>query len=161
MNLITPDFGLLFWQTITFLAVLFILKKFAWKKILNTIKNREQIISDALESAKKAKLAIEQLKSNNKILIKEAIIERDKILKDTILTKKLIIQDAKIEAEKIKNKNILNTKVIIAREKEIAIKDLKNYVVKFSLNITEKLLRKELKLDKSQKDLINNLLKNF
>jgi F0F1-type ATP synthase membrane subunit b/b' len=77
------------------------------------------------------------------------------------LTKKLIIQDAKIEAEKIKNKNILNTKVIIAREKEIAIKDLKNYVVKFSLNITEKLLRKELKLDKSQKDLINNLLKNF
>jgi F-type H+-transporting ATPase subunit b len=158
MSLITPDFGLIFWQTITFLIVLFILKKFAWKKILNTIKERENTIKDALESAKKARLAVDQLKSNNEILIKEANLERDKILKDAISTKNLIIEDAKVEADKLKNKTILDAKVIINREKESAVSFLKNYTVSFSLKIAKKLLQKELKSDKSQKDLINSLL---
>jgi len=161
MNLITPDFGLIFWQTITFIVVLLILKKFAWEKILNTIKDRERTISEALKSAEKAKLAIEQLKSNNKILIKEASIERDKILKDAMLTKKSIINSAKIEVEKFKSKTILDSKIAINREKEAAILYLKNYSADLSLRIAEKLLKRELKSDNVQKDLINNLLKNL
>lgn len=160
MSLITPDFGLIFWQTLTFLMVLFILKKFAWKKILDAIKNRENTIREALESARKARLAVDQLKSNNEILIREANLERDKILKDAMSTKNSIIEDARIEADKLKNKTILDGKVIIDRERESAISFLKDYTVNFSLKIAEKLLQKELKSDKSQKDLINSLLNN-
>lgn len=161
MNLITPDFGLIFWQTVTFLVVLFILKKFAWTKILDTIRDREDAIRKALESAKKARLAMDQLKSNNEILIKEANLERDRILKDAMSIKKSIIEDAKVEANKVKDKVILDSKTIINREKESAISFLKNYTVDFSLKIAEKLLKKELKSDKSQKDLINSLINNF
>jgi F-type H+-transporting ATPase subunit b len=161
MNLITPDFGLIFWQTVTFIIVLLILKQFAWEKILNTIRDREKTISEALKSAEKARLAIEQLKSNNEILIKEASIERDKILKDAMLTKKSIIDSAKIEVEKFKSKTILNSKIAINREKEAAILYLKNYSADLSLRIAEKLLKRELKSDNVQKDLISNLLKNL
>jgi len=161
MNLITPDFGLIFWQTVTFLVVLFILKKFAWTKILDTIKNREDAIKKALESAKKARLAMDQLKSNNEALIKEANLERDKILKDAMSIKRSIIQDAENEAKKVKNQAILDSKIIIDREKKLAISFLKDYTANFSLQIAEKLLRKELKSDKSQKDLINSLISNF
>jgi len=161
MNLITPDFGLIFWQTVTFIVVLLILKQFAWERILNTIRDREKTISEALKSAEKARLAIEQLKSNNEILIKEASIERDKILKDAMLTKKSIIDSAKIEVEKFKSKTILNSKIAINREKEAAILYLKNYSADLSLRIAEKLLRRELKSDNVQKDLISNLLKNL
>lgn len=161
MNLITPDFGLIFWQTVTFIIVLFILKKFAWEKILSTIKDREKTISEALNSAEKARLAIEQLKSNNEILIKEASIERDKILKDAMSTKKSIIESAKVEVEKFKSKTILDSKIAINREKEAAILYLRDYAADLSLRIAEKLLKRELKSDSVQKDLINNLLKNL
>jgi F-type H+-transporting ATPase subunit b len=160
MNLVTPDFGLIFWQTLTFVVVLLILKKFAWQKILDTIKSREESIKEALESAKKARLAIDQLKSNNEILIKEANLERDRILKDAMSIKKSIIDNARIEAEKVKDKTISDSKMIINREKDSAISFLKNYTVNFSLQIAEKLLKRELKSDKSQKDLINSLINN-
>lgn len=161
MNLITPDFGLIFWQTVTFVIVLFTLKKFAWETILSTIKNREKTISEALNSAEKARLAIEQLKSNNEILIQEASIERDKILKDAMSTKKSIIESAKVEVEKFKSKTILDSKIAINREKEAAILYLRDYAADLSLRIAEKLLKRELKSDSVQKDLINNLLKNL
>ena len=160
MNLVTPDFGLIFWQTLTFVVVLFVLKKFAWQKILDTIKSREESIKEALESAKKARLAIDQLKSNNEILIKEANLERDRILKDAMSIKKSIIDNARIEAEKVKDKTISDSKMIINREKDSAVSFLKNYTVNFSLQIAEKLLKRELKSDKSQKDLINSLINN-
>jgi len=158
MNLITPDFGLIFWQTITFLTVLIILKKFAWQKILTTIKDREKSINEALKAAEKAKLSIEQLKLNNEILIKEANLERDKILKDAISVKKSMIENAEKEAKNVKSKIMLDSKISINREKKLAIIALKNYSAELSLKIAKKLLRRELSNEKSQKDLINSIL---
>lgn len=161
MNLITPDFGLIFWQTITLISVLWILKKFAWDTILSSIKDREKTIEDSLRLVEKAKGEMKKLQLNNETLLKEASMERDRIFKDAISAKKLIIDEAKSEAEKVNNKMISEAKLLINREKEMAIIKLKDQSAKISISIAEKLLKKELKLDSDQKNLINKLVKTF
>lgn len=161
MNLITPDFGLIFWQTITLISVLWILKKFAWDTILSSIKDRERNIEESLRSAEEAKKEMEKLQLNNEALLKEASLERDKMLKDALSTKKLIVSEAKVEAKKVSDKMILDAKLSIGREKEKAMLQLRDESVKISINIAEKLLKKELKSDNSQKNLINKLIETF
>ena len=87
MNLITPDFGLIFWQTVTLISVLLVLKRFAWNTILSSIKEREKNIEESLKSAEKAREEMEKLQLNNEALLKEASLERDKMIKDAISTK--------------------------------------------------------------------------
>jgi F-type H+-transporting ATPase subunit b len=118
----------------------------------------QQAINEALKAAEKAKLSIEQLKLNNEILIKEANLERDKILKDAISVKKSMIENAEKEAKNVKSKIMLDSKISINREKKLAIIALKNYSAELSLKIAKKLLRRELSNEKSQKDLINSIL---
>jgi F-type H+-transporting ATPase subunit b len=158
MKLVTPDFGLVIWMTLTFLTVLFLLSKFAWKPILKMIGEREKSIEDALLSAVKAKEEMAKLTSNNELLLKEAQIERDALLKSARETKDQIIAEAReratIEAERL----ISVARETINNERQKAIVEIKNQVATLSLEVAEKLVRKELSSDANQKALAESLV---
>ena len=161
MNLITPDLGLIFWQTIILLVVGWILKKYAWKPILHTIKKRENFIESALKSAEKAREETIQLHANNKKLIEEVKQERAKIIKETKDTEKFIIEKAKEKAQKVTAEMIEKARVAIQNEKEDAIILLKDQVGLFAIQIAEQLLRRELTTKKEQEAFIRNTVKKM
>lgn len=158
MELVTPGLGLVFWMVISFSIILFILKKFAWKPILKALKDREITIDTALKSADKVKEEMEQLKTDNEKIIKEAKNERDNLLKDARQVKDKIISEAKQIANSEAKKIIENAKGKIESEKEAALDEIKNQVAGFSIEIAEKILKKKLEKTKDQKDLINELI---
>ena len=161
MGLVTPDFGLIFWMTLSFLIVLFLLKKFAWKPILKSLKDREDTITDALESAEKAKDEMARLKSDNQKILQEAKVERENMLKDAREVKDKIISDAKKEAGVEADKIISSAKTQIQNEKAAAINEIKEQVVTLSIDIAEKILKKNLATDNSQKEFAKTLLKDI
>lgn len=149
--------GLFFWQSVIFLVLLFLLRKYAWKPILNSVNEREQKISDSLELAEKTKAEMKALQSENENLLKEARAERDSIVKDAKETATRMIEEsksaAKVEAEKI----MVATRQAIEHEKAAAIAELKTQVASFSLEIAEKVVRGELASDDKQKALAEKL----
>lgn len=161
MKLVTPDIGLLFWMIVSFGIVLFLLRKFAWKPILSSLKAREESISDALNTAKKAKEEMAALKSDNEKLIQQARAERDTMLKEARDTKDAIIAEAKAKAQAEANKIMTGARETINTEKNAAIADLKNQVASMSIEIAEKILRQELSKDEKQKSLMENLMKDI
>jgi F-type H+-transporting ATPase subunit b len=161
MNLITPQFGLIFWMVVTFLTVLFILKKFAWKPILSALTEREKNIQDALDTAKKTKEEMTALKADNERLIQEARAERDQMLREARDTKDAIIAESKSKAQAEANKILAAARDTINTEKNAAITELKNQVASMSIEIAEKILRHELSNDEKQKALVNNLIKDI
>ena len=160
MQLVTPAIGLMFWTVVIFILLLVILKKFAWKPILKAVDDRNNSITEALSSAEKAKAEMEQLSANNEKILQEARIERDSIIKEARAIKENTISEAKnkasIEAEKI----ILSAKEQISNEKMKAMTALKNEIADLSIQMAEKILKSELKDEKSQKKLIEETLKN-
>jgi F-type H+-transporting ATPase subunit b len=158
MELVTPGIGLIFWTTLSFLIVLFLLKKFAWKPILTTIKEREDSIEDALNAAEKAKEEIKRLKTFNENVLNEAKAERDNILKSAREAKDAIIVEAKERAGKEADKIIDQAREAIQNEKMAAITDLKNQVATLSIEIAEKILKEQLSDEQKQKSLINNMI---
>lgn len=161
MDLIKPAFGLIFWMTISFLIVLFILKKYAWKPILDILKEREDSIEKALNEAKRAREELIFLKAANKDLINEVRAERDKILKEAKDIKNEIIAEAKIKAKEEADKMIKLAREAINNEKKAAIAEIKGQVAVLSIEIAKKILRSELSEDKKQKALISNLLEDI
>lgn len=160
-KLIQPEIGLIFWMTVSFAIVLYILGKFAWKPILKALSDREQSIEDALNTAKKAKEEMIALKSDNERLLNEARAERDKMLKEARDTKDAIIAEAKGKAQTESNKILASAREAINNEKMAAITELKNQVAKMSIEIAEKILRHELSNDEKQKALMDNLIKDI
>lgn len=158
MELVTPEFGTVFWMSLSFLMILFILKKFAWKPILSALKERETSIDNALRSADKAREEMEQLKADNEKIIKEAKNERGNLLKDARLVKDMIISEAKEKAITETEKIIEDARVKIESEKDAALDEIKNQIAIFSIEIAEKILKKKLESTKDQKDMINDLL---
>ena len=161
MDLITPAFGLIFWQTIIFLVVLFILGKFAWKPILGALKTREDSIDDALKSAVKAKEEMANLTANNEKLLIEAKQERDKMFKEAGKIADEMKDQAKEDAKVIGDKMIEEAKSLIENEKNDAIRQIKDQVAELSIQISEKLLKKNLSDDKSQQELIKGYMKDI
>lgn len=161
MDLVTPGIGLIFWQVVTFLILLIILKKYAWKPVLNAIKAREERIKGALESAEEAKLEMKQLKADNEIIIKEAKDERNKLLQEARDLKTHMIEEAKTQAGDEAKKIIEGAKLKIESEKDAAISEIKELVATLSVEIAEKILKKELDDKKDQQDLIKNSLKDL
>lgn len=159
MELVTPDIGLIIWQTIVFLAVLFILRKFVWRPILGALKSREFQIEDALRAADQARDEMEQIKMDNEYLLYEARIERDQMIKDATVVANKIKDDAKAETSKISEKMIEDAKSTIDNEKKSAMDEMRNLVSSLSLEIAEKILRENLKEEKSQKALVDKFLK--
>ncbi len=160
MELVTPGIGLIFWMTLSFGIVLFILGKFAWKPILKALKDREGSIQDALDTAKRTKEEMAALKSDNEKLLNQARAERDLMLKEARDTKDAIIAEAKNKATIEANKMIKSAREAINTEKMAAIAELKSQVATLSVEIAEKILRHELANDDKQKALMADLLKD-
>jgi F-type H+-transporting ATPase subunit b len=158
MNLVKPEFGLIFWMTVTFLIVFFLMKKFAWGPILNMIHEREESIETALASAEKAKEEMAALQMSNEKLLAEARIEKDKMLKEAREIKETMINDAKDLAQKEAQRMIAEARKSIQNEKMAAINELKNEVAVMSVEIAEKVIRKDLSKDENQKALVASLI---
>lgn len=161
MKLVTPDFGLVIWMTLTFLTVLFLLSKFAWKPILKMISDREKTIEDALLSAEKAKQEMARLTANNEALLREARSERDAMLKEARETKDQIINEARSKATVEAERLIAIARESITNEKMAAVTELKNQVAQLSLQVAEKLVKQQLSTDEKQKELANTLISDL
>ena len=159
MDLLTPGTGLIIWQLVIFLALFFFLAKFAWKPILASLKEREESIQTALDSAVKAKEEMAQLQAGNEQLLKDARLERDKIIRDARDAGNRLHDQAQADAKKISDKMIDDAKAVINTEKNAAMRDVKAQVALFSLQIAEKLIKKNLSSDQAQKDLVSEFLK--
>ena len=160
MDLVTPEFGLIFWTLITFLALLFILKKFAWKPILGAVSEREQSIRDALASAAEARKEMQDLQADNERILKEARVEREAMLKEARQLKNKMIDDAKQDAKLEASKLITQAQAAIEVEKKAAISDLRSQVAKISISIAEKVVREELSNTEKQEKLVESMLDN-
>lgn len=158
MALVTPDIGLIIWQLIIFLIVLFVLRQFVWRPILGALKTREFQIEDSLRAAEEARKQMEQIKMDNEYLLYEARIERDQMIKDATTVANKIKDDAKAETSKITEKMITDAKAAIENEKRAAMQEMKDLVSSLSVEIAEKILREKLKEDKSQKELVEKYL---
>ena len=150
--------GLFIWQTVLFLALLFLLRKYAWKPILNAVNEREEGIKKALESADNAKLEMENLQADNQKLLKEARLEREAMLKEARDIKNKMIEDAKDEAKSEANNLIAQAQAAIDTEKKAAIADLKSQVANLSIDIAEKVVREELSNKDKQVKLVESML---
>ena len=156
--MIEPGIGLLFWMTLTFIILLFLLAKFAWKPILNAVNQREVTIIDALNQAKLAKLEMAQLKEDNERILREARAERDGILKEARDMKDKIVSQAKESAKAEGEKMIEAARQSIQTEKIAAMADIKNQIGTLSVNIAENILREKLNNDGAQNALVENIL---
>jgi|TARA_B100001559_G_C16305799_1_gene531842 F-type H+-transporting ATPase subunit b len=152
--------GLFFWQTIIFILLIFLLKKYAWKPILDAVNEREEGIKNALLSAEKAKEEMASLQSDNEATLKKARAERDSLLKEAREIKQQLIDDAKNEAQSEAKKIISQAQETIQNEKKAAISDLKNQVASLSIDIAEKVLKEKLSDDKTQMNLVKDLVKD-
>ena len=157
MNFTAPE-SLIFWTTIIFVVFFFLLKKFAWKPILGAVKSREESINNALESAEKAKLEMQNLQADNENLLKEARAERETMLKEARDMKNKMIDDAKAEAQTQANSMIAQAQAAIESEKKAAMAELKSHVAGLSLDIAEKVVRQELANKDKQLALVDSLL---
>lgn len=156
--LVTPELGLLIWTSIAFLTVLFLLKKFAWKPILEAVQKREQTINDAVKAAEHARMEMAQMKNTNEQLIKEAREERDGILKEARDQRDAIVSEAKVKAQVEVDRMLNSARETIKNEKLAAIAELKNQVASLSIEIAEKVLKAELSSENKQNTVINNLV---
>jgi F-type H+-transporting ATPase subunit b len=150
--------GLFIMQTVLFLALVFLLKKFAWKPILDAVNEREEGIKNALLSAENAKKEMQNLKSDNEKLLADARLERDSMMKEAREIKDKMINDAKTEAQTAGQKMIEQAKASIQSEKNAALAELKSQVSTLSLDIAEKLLKDELSNKESQTKLVEKML---
>jgi F-type H+-transporting ATPase subunit b len=158
MKLLTPEIGLLVWTLLAFLVVFFILKKLAWPAIIKGLRDREQGINDALATAERVKSEMAQLKSENEALLATAREERAQLLKEARETKDRIINEAKEQSKIEANKIIADAQAAINVQKMAALTDVKNQVGKLVVEVTEKVLRRELGNKDSQEAHIKEMV---
>ncbi len=144
MQLLTPDLGLLIWTLLAFLIVFFLLKKFAWPAIIKGLSEREQNIANSIATAEKIKLEMAQIKNDNEAFLVKAREERAQLLKDAKETKDKMISEAKEEARAQAARIVADAQVTINNQKLAAITELKNQVGNLVIDVSEKILRREL-----------------
>ena len=154
------SFGLFFWQLLIFIFLVLLLKKFAWKPILDTVNERESSIKDAMSEADKARNEMAAIKESNQKVLKEARAEREALLKDARNTGAEIVAQAKTDAKTEANKIISQAQDAIQNEKRAAVNELKNQVAQISLEIAEKVIDTELANKDKQAQLVDKLLKD-
>lgn len=157
MDLLIPSFGLLLWTFLAFFILLFILKKFAWKPILNSLKERENGIADSLATAERAKAEIAQFKNENELLMAKAREERADLLREAKITKDRIVNEAKEQAKVEANRIIADAQEAINNQKMAAIIEVKNQMGNLVLDVAEKVLRRELSNKGEHEKFINEL----
>ena len=159
MELVTPDIGLLFWMLLSFSIVLLILKRFAWKPILTALKNREDSIEEALEKAQLAREKTEQAKTEVEKMIIEGRVEKERLLKQA---KEDIVTYKRQAQERVDEQMSLQLKTVnqeIDQQKRVAIEDLKTTVASLAVEISEKILKKELDDTRAHDDFIKDSIK--
>lgn len=152
------SFGLFFWQSLIFIGLILLLKKFAWKPILDAVNEREEGIKNALLSAENARNEMKNLQSDNQRILQEARMERDVMLKDASEMKQKMIADSKTEAQAVGLKMIEQAKTAIEAEKNAAMAELKAQVSNLSIEIAEKILKDELSNKETQVKLVEKML---
>ncbi|MBL7734508.1 MAG: F0F1 ATP synthase subunit B [Chitinophagaceae bacterium] len=157
MDLLIPSFGLIIWTLLAFLIVFFILKKFAWKPILQSLQERENTIADSLATAERARAEMAQFKSENEALLAKAREERGQILKEARDTKDKIINEAKDQAKAEANKIISDAQAAIHQQKMAALTDVKNQIGQLVIEVSQKVLRRELGNSAEQENYIKQL----
>jgi len=157
MQLLTPGFGLILWTLLAFIIVFVILKKYAWRPILESMSKREQGIADSLATAEKVRGEMALLKSENEALLVKAREERTLMLREAKETKEKIINDAKEQAKIETDKIIADAQSAINQQKMAAIVDLKNQVGNLVIEVSEKILRRELSSKQEQENYIKTL----
>ncbi len=150
--------GLFFWQLVLFVGLVLLLRKFAWKPILDAVEKREDGIQNALEAAENAKVEMQNLQADNDKLLKEARAEREAMLKEARELKTKMIEDAKTEAQEQANTIIEQAQAAIESEKKSAMAELKGQVAGLSLEIAEKVVRQELSNKDKQVQLVESML---
>ena len=161
MELVKPAIGLVFWMIVSFSIILFILRKFAWKPVLNMIKERENSIEDAIQSAEKARKEMKDLQASNEKILAEARLEKDNMMKEARDAKESILNEAKAKAKEEADRIISSARETIQNEKNAAVTELKNQVALLSIEIAEKILKQNLSGDEKQKELVNTLMKDI
>jgi F-type H+-transporting ATPase subunit b len=157
MDLLIPSFGLIFWTLLVFLIVLWLLKKYAWKPILNSLNTREKSISDSLATAERVRAEMAQLKSENEALLAQAREERATMLKEARQTKDKIINEAKEQAKTEAGKIITDARAAIEVQKMAAITEVKNQIGTMVVEVSEKILRRQLENKPEQENYIKQL----
>ena len=160
MQIVTPEFGLIFWQLVIFLLVLFLLAKFAWKPILLSLKEREDSIESALRMADQAKIEMQQLKAGNEKLLTDARLERDRMMQEAAVMANQYRETEKTRATDEANRIIQQAREAIQQEKNAALAEVKNTAAKLSLDIAERILRRELTDPVVQTQLVDSYLKD-
>lgn len=158
MNLLLPESGLLFWMTIIFAIVFFLLAKFGFPVITGMVEKRNQRINDSLEAARVAEEAISHLNQEKDRILEETRQEQSRLMKEAALERERLIEHAQIQAKEEAEKILQTATAKIQEEKEAAMKELRNEVAVISMAIAEKALRKELSSDKGQTELISRLV---
>lgn len=161
MEVIMPKLGLFVWALVIFLIVFFLLKKFAWKPILDALKAREESIENSLQEAQKARDEMSNLKAENEKILREARAEREIILKEARDMKDAIVNEARTEAKEEADRMISNAREEIMSEKMRAITEIKNQVGMLSLEVAEKLLRRELQNKDEQQKVVDQLVEDL
>ncbi|MFL2597691.1 MAG: F0F1 ATP synthase subunit B [Flavobacteriaceae bacterium] len=152
--------GLFFWQTLIFVGLIFLLKKYAWKPILSAVNEREASIKDALEAAKEARSEMESLQSDNQRILKEARAQKEALLKEARSIRSEMINTAKVEAQSEANKILSQAQEAIQNEKRTAVNELKDHVSSIALDIATKVLQNELESKDKQMQLVSKLLQD-
>ena len=160
MDIVTPELGLIFWQLVIFLLVLFLLAKFAWKPILTALHEREDNIDQALRVAEQAKLDMQNLKAGNEKLLADARHERDQMLKEGQNIANQIVEKAKTDATEEANRIAQQARESIQQEKNQALAEVRNTAAQLSVDIAERLLRRELADPSAQQKLVDEYLKD-
>ena len=161
MDKLINDFsvGLFFWQTLLFVVLIFVLKKYAWSPILSAVEDREEGIKNALKSAENAKEEMQSLNADNERILAEARLERDALLKEAREIKGNIINEAKEQANIEADKILTSAKEQISNEKMKAITELKNTVAELSIDMATMVIKSELKDADKQQQLVTEALK--
>lgn len=159
MELISPDFGFIFWMTLAFGIVFFFIAKFAFPVINKMLKQREEKITKALEKAERTHEEMEKLQANNEILLQQAREERERMLNEARQSSEKIIEDAKAKAKVEADRMVESAKESIENERKAAMTDIKNEIANISIKVAEKILEKELSTDEAQLKYINEIIK--
>jgi F-type H+-transporting ATPase subunit b len=155
--LLNPDLGLWVWTLVAFFIVLFILRKYAWKPIINSLQEREQTIADSIATAERVKAEMAQLQSENEALLAKAREERAEMLKEAKITRDKIIAEAKEQAKEEANKIMADVQLSINNQKMAAITEVKNQIGSLVIEMSEKVLRRELSDRTAQEKFISEL----
>lgn len=158
MNLLLPESGLLFWMTIIFAIVFFILARFGFPVITGMVEKRNRRISDSLEAARVAEEALAHLSQEKERILSETKLEQDKLMKEAAEERDRMIVQAQTQARAEADKILQDARVQIVQEKEAALREIRKEVAIVSMAIAEKVIRKELSTDSAQKELVETLV---